>query len=504
MKSSFATIVITASLLLPFGGGAETFVVTPGSLGRSVTIGSEVSEIILSGAVNASDLAYINTPGRRLDLLDLSGVTVEAYSGDPYTAHITHAPAATLPAYSLSGLDAAKVILPPSVTAIGDGALMGSSIQTLDIPPGVTSIGASAFAGCSSLRSVIIPATVTGCGRGVLRDCTDLRQLYWFSSADLPNHAAAGCTSLSEAYISQVTAIGTGAFEGDTALGAITFSSRLTHLGATCFAGSGLTSVDLSHCSSLKEIGAYAFSGCPDLGSVRLPLSLGRMGEGVFFNSSSLRSVVMPRSLEALPALTFCGAGTLAEDSGLIPDGTETVGTLSLAGLGGISAVTLPSSLRHIADGAFEGWLGLSEIDATTLPVVPTLGSDVWVGVAADDTRLKVRDTLADLFRAAPQWREFDIVTGESGLTHLTPDTPAATPLEVRFDGDILIVSSSEPMTSAILAEPDGTVADTLSTPEGATEYRIDTSARQGRIYILGAGMLRGGRASAKLIRPQR
>jgi hypothetical protein len=46
----------------------------------------------------------------------------------------------------------ADIVIPDSVTSIGDGAFVGcTSLKSLVIPDGVTSIGAWAFSGCNNL-----------------------------------------------------------------------------------------------------------------------------------------------------------------------------------------------------------------------------------------------------------------------------------------------------------------------------------------------------------------
>ena len=50
------------------------------------------------------------------------------------------------------------IVIPDSVTSIGDGAFGGcGSLSNLVIPDGVTSIGDDAFRGCTSLTDIVIP-----------------------------------------------------------------------------------------------------------------------------------------------------------------------------------------------------------------------------------------------------------------------------------------------------------------------------------------------------------
>ena len=62
--------------------------------------------------------------------------------------------------FSLTG-----IVIPSSVTSIGNGAFMHcSSLTSLVIPDSVTSIGDSAFGYCCSLTDIVIPDGVTSIG----------------------------------------------------------------------------------------------------------------------------------------------------------------------------------------------------------------------------------------------------------------------------------------------------------------------------------------------------
>lgn len=68
-----------------------------------------------------------------------------------------------------------KVILPNSITSIGDNAFrFCSSLTSINIPNSVTSIGLGAFQDCTSLTSINIPNSVTTIGNNAFDGCTNL------------------------------------------------------------------------------------------------------------------------------------------------------------------------------------------------------------------------------------------------------------------------------------------------------------------------------------------
>ena len=65
-----------------------------------------------------------------------------------------------------------KVTISKSVEVIGEGALSGTSIETIVIPEGVVSIGKDAFNSCTKLKSVVFEgATPPQLGEGVFQSC---------------------------------------------------------------------------------------------------------------------------------------------------------------------------------------------------------------------------------------------------------------------------------------------------------------------------------------------
>ena len=136
------------------------------------------------------------------------------------------------------------VVIPNSVTSIGNGAFSGcSGLTSITIPNSVTSIGEKAFSGCSGLTSVTISNSVNRIGWYAFSDCSGL------TSITIPN---------------SVTEIGSYAFSGCGGLTSIIITNNVKKIESYTF----------NNCSKLKEviigancntIAGNAFRGCTRL-----------------------------------------------------------------------------------------------------------------------------------------------------------------------------------------------------------------------------------------------
>ena len=78
----------------------------------------------------------------------------------------------------LDGAEVRDLMIPDSVTSIGDCAFWGGSgLRSVTIPDSVWSIGLVAFKDCTGLTEMIIPDSVTEAGSGAFRGCSNLARM---------------------------------------------------------------------------------------------------------------------------------------------------------------------------------------------------------------------------------------------------------------------------------------------------------------------------------------
>ena len=128
-----------------------------------------------------------------------------------------------------------SVIIPDSVTSIGERAFQGcASLESISFPK-VISIGKSAFEGCASLKSVFFPK-VTSIGVWAFEGCASLKSISFPKVTSIGGWAFEGCASLKSVSFPEVTSIGKRAFYDCTSLESI-FYLKAPLRGEFAFSG---------------------------------------------------------------------------------------------------------------------------------------------------------------------------------------------------------------------------------------------------------------------------
>ena len=113
-----------------------------------------------------------------------------------------------------------------------------------------------------------------------------------------------------------------------------------------------LTSVDFSSADSFNRIGAYAFQNCTGLYEpLLLTKSITKIENRAFQNCSSLPSVTVNSNIIEIPTQCFNGCSALTE--AVLSEGIERINAWAFADCTSLEYLNIPQSVSYISDYAF-------------------------------------------------------------------------------------------------------------------------------------------------------
>ena len=233
-----------------------------------------------------------------------------------------------------------------SITTIMQGTFIGVwKIKSVILPESLTFIGEDVFHHCW-LKDIHIPKNVTHIGSGA------------FSSKFLNSISV---DSRNDAYISVDGVLFNKdtteliAFPSGRKMRTYCVPNTVKKLADKSFRGCDIYDVQLPE--SLKEIGNFAFN-YSKLISIKLPDSLKNIGEGVFSYSYYLKDVQLSRNLREISVGAFEVCKSLT--SIVIPEGVKTIGKDAFSGCDSLRVINIPNSVKWIDSSALSNtaWYG--------------------------------------------------------------------------------------------------------------------------------------------------
>ena len=315
---------------------------------------------------------------------------------------------------AFTGCNIARVTIPNSVTRIKDRAFSEcTGLISVTIPNSTTTIEYGAFEGCSSLKSVTIPNSVTTIEERAFYNCSSLTSITIPNSVTtIGNSAFYGCSGLTSVTIpNSVKKIEYGAFNNCTNLKTVINLSNLTiskgssdygyvayyadvvinapcsiegnyifsvigGINTLCLYLGNETSIVLpgSYNGKSYVIGEYAFKGCTSLTSVTIPECVTNIGNYAFYGCTNLTSVTIPNSVTNIGNFAFYNCTNLA--SVTIPNNVTNIGNYAFYNCKSITSITIPYSVTTIGNSAFKYCTNLASV--TIGNCVTTIGNEAF------------------------------------------------------------------------------------------------------------------------------
>lgn len=327
--------------IVEVGGSMKTVhVANPGTLSLLITQAEKTSitEMKLTGTISQPDFIFMRYEMTALADLDLSEVTVAAYTSPSgvrarmastlvtasgaeieinheqnrpqNVASATVYPANEIPQSAFDGMTRLKsIILPVSITSMGDYAFRYcSSLVNITLPAALQSIGFRAFSNCTGMTEILAdPANqYFSTQNGVLFD-KNATQLIQYPGGKIGNYTIPSTVTRIESYSfyacrkitgitipTSVTSIGKYAFWNCNGLTNLNLPASVTWVESYAFAYCFFIIDDINLSASLTKIDPYAFIGT----GVRIHVDAANPNysslDGVLFNKSRTTLITCP------------------------------------------------------------------------------------------------------------------------------------------------------------------------------------------------------------------
>ena len=355
----------------------KTVDATAGSLSSALSVDEKniVTNLILTGTIDARDFKTMRDNMPLLSTVDLSGVSIAAYSGSDgtYINYSTTYTANSIPvcAFYNSTTKTGKmslqtVLIPSNATSINSSAFLNcDGLVSINIPSSVLYIGSGAFYGCKYLPSISIPSSVTALANDAFRDCSALINV----DANNPNYSSSD---------------------------GVLFSKDQTLLISCPFSKTGDYTIPVS----VVTVGSSAFQDCTNLNVVNIPASVTTINASAFLNCSGIITI---------NNLNPNYSGT----DGVLFNKTQTA--LIQCPNSKTGNYNIPSSVTAIGGGAFYGCTGLTSIvTKANNPIDLSAFQNVFYNVDKTTCTLTVPYGTKSRYAVANQWKDFTTITEES------------------------------------------------------------------------------------------
>jgi hypothetical protein len=254
-----------------------------------------------------------------------------------------------------------------------------SLLDTIVLPPSVKSLGTFAFAFCTRLKSINLPVTQQTLPASFLEGCTSLESIELPATlTTISTDAFYGCSKLANVTLHEgITTINQRAFY-NCKLTNITIPQSVTYIGSKAFQGNPTTAVTWlpKTCSIGTDVSAPFYSTSSKITSFVFGDSVQTIPGYLCYSMNKLENVVLPENLTTIGQYAFNGCSLLKDVT--IPASVSSIGTNGFAFCTALKHFEFPAGIKTLATSVLEGSTGLEEV---IIPAsVSTINQDAFYG----------------------------------------------------------------------------------------------------------------------------
>ena len=274
-----------------------------------------------------------------------------------------------------------------TVTAIGDDAIVSSTVENLTISGDITSIGSNAFKGCSNITRISLPSKLESIKDNAFSNCGKLI----FIQCAMTNPKAISETAFAETTYKNATLfVPSGASSKYTGTAGWKFSKVLE--GNI----SDVTKDDMSYiCVPNLEI-AKLIKG-KNSQEVKIPSKITDSG----------------KTYKVVDIDIWAFSGMTSLEKVVVPENVETIGLEAFKNCSKLKSIELPATLKSIGSNAFQNCGQLTLI--TCAGDKPAEISDS--SLPSNKITINVPVNAKDAYQKAEYWKEYDIVASISSVS---------------------------------------------------------------------------------------
>ena len=369
------------------------------------------------------------------------------------------------------------VVLPKTITSIGDYAFRYSGLKSVNLPDGVRTLGRGCFMSCQ-LEEIHLPDSLNTISSEAFEG-NSLKEIHFPKGlTSIGSHAFMNCKNLTEIDLPEsLQTLEDYAFCGCENLHKVTTHGDLKYIKNECF----------SYCSKLKTVifgGTVlvlgGFSACKALESFTVPEGTREISSHTFDGCSSLKEIEIPNSVREMGIQTFSGCTSLKEVT--LPRALKSICMEMFRNCKSLETLTIGENVKSISGDAFEGCKNLKHLIVRARKPTSYSSSSFSQDIIDlfNQAELSVPTGSKDTYAKADFWKNFKQVTEyDPGTLYQTvPLTIWMGGGRVSCNGQVcsegessLLVPEGEPFTLTFLPDEGKRVREVEQRYSGGIDY---------------------------------